>query len=144
MLAAIGGSSASEAAMNLMMIKDAITGKIRELTTSDLGGSAAASLTRGVLLAAATATGAGSAVADSGRPPSFDATVTGTGAVSATVVIQGRNAASGGWVTMATITLSGTATATDGFAILTRYVEYRANLTAVSGTGAAVTVTMGS
>lgn len=108
-----------------------------------MGGGGAGALSRVVLLSAVTTTGAGSAYADSGRAPSFDATVAGTGTVSATVVIRGRNTASGGWVTLGTITLSGTTSATDGFASLTRYMEYSANVTAISGTGAAVTVTMG-
>lgn len=104
----------------------------------------AATLTRTAMLSAATATGAGSAVADAGGAPSFSAEVSGTGSVAATVLIQARNAASGQWLTLGTITLSGTTAATDGFASLARYMEYLANLTAVSGTGAAVTVTMGS
>ncbi|HUM37176.1 MAG TPA: hypothetical protein PLQ85_09925 [Anaerolineae bacterium] len=101
-------------------------------------------LTRADLLAAVTATGAGAATADAGNPPSFTATVAGTGAVSATVQIRARNTASGQWVLLGTITLSGTTTASDGFAALTRYMEYQANVTAISGTGAAVTVSMGS
>lgn len=101
-------------------------------------------LVRTNLLSAVTATGAGSAVADSGRAPSFTATVSGTGAVAATVLIQARNTASGQWITLGTITLSGTTTAVDGFASLVRYLEYRANLTAISGTSASVTVDMGS
>ena len=100
--------------------------------------------TRTTLLSAVTGTGAGSAVTDQGQPPSFAANVQGTGSVTATVVIEARNAASGVWFTLATITLSGTTSAADGFGSLVRYMEYRANLTAVSGTGAAVTVTMGS
>lgn len=100
--------------------------------------------TRTTLLAAATATGAGNPATDSGGAPSFSASVVGTGAVSATVVIEARNAAGGVWFTLATITLSGTASAADGFGSLVKYMEYRANLTAVSGNGAVVTVTMGS
>lgn len=108
------------------------------------GGGGTTALTRTALLAAATATGAGSAVADSGRAPSFTADVSGTGTVGATVLIQGRNVASGAWTLLGTITLSGSASASDGFASLTRYMEYRANLTAISGTSATVNVAMGS
>lgn len=108
------------------------------------GGGGTTALTRTALLAAVTATGAGSAVADSGRAPSFTADVSGAGAVSATVLIQGRNVASGAWTLLGTITLSGSASASDGFASLTRYMEYRANLTAISGTSATVNVAMGS
>lgn len=108
------------------------------------GGGGTTALTRTALLAAVTGTGAGSAVADSGRAPSFTADVSGTGTVSATVLIQGRNVASGAWTLLGTITLSGSASASDGFASLTRYMEYRANLTAISGTSATVNVAMGS
>mgnify|MGYP003440099415 FL=1 len=114
------------------------------LTGAGGGGGGTTALTRTALLAAATATGAGSAVADSGRAPSFTADVSGTGTVSATVLIQGRNVASGAWTLLGTITLSGSASASDGFASLTRYMEYRANLTAISGTSATVNVAMGS
>ena len=126
----------------ILMLKDSATGAIREIETNDLAGGGA--LTRTALLTAATATGAGSAVADAGGAPSFAAAMTGTGAVSATVLIQARNTESGGWITLGTITLSGTTSASDGFASLARYMEYRANVTAMSGTGVAVTVTMGS
>lgn len=73
----------------------------------------------------------------------FQATVTGTGAVSATVLIQvSNNVSTLGWITLGTITLSGTTTATDGFASEAAWGYYRANVTAVSGTGAAVYVTV--
>ena len=103
-----------------------------------------AALARTTMLSAVTTTQSGNPVADNGRPPSFSASVAGAGAVSATVRIEARNAASGVWFTLGTITLSGTTSAADGFASLARYMEYRAVLAAVSGTGAAVTVTMGS
>lgn len=111
------------------------------MLTAGGGGGA---LARSTLLSAVTSATTGAAFADNGRPPSFSANVSGTGAVTATVRIEARNTASGVWFTLATITLSGTASAADGFASLARYMEYRAVLAAVSGTGAAVTVTMGS
>lgn len=107
------------------------------------GGGGGGSLTRTALLTAATATGPGSPVPDFGAP-SFTGEVTGTGAVSAAVRIEARNTASGVWTTMGTLTMSGTTSAGDSFGSLIRYMEYRANVTAISGTGAAVTVTMGS
>lgn len=79
----------------------------------------------------------------------FTAKVSGTGAVSATVVIQCSTdpdtAAGTGsdWVTLATITLSGTTSAVDGFAASANWPVYRANVTAISGTGATVEVSMG-
>jgi hypothetical protein len=48
------------------------------------------------------------------------------------------------WVTYGTLTMSGTTQAGDAIAGVARYAEYRARVTAISGTGAAVTVTMGA
>jgi len=73
----------------------------------------------------------------------FQATVAGTGTVGATVRIEASNDMIG-WVTLGTITLSGATMATDGFPSETAWEYVRANLTAISGTGARVTVTMGS
>lgn len=97
------------------------------------------------ILSAATATGAGGTVsllhADR-HSKSFTATVTGTGAVSATVNIEvSLNGTS--WLTVGTITLSGTTSATDGFAHDAPWAYYRANCTALSGTSASLTVLMG-
>lgn len=103
-----------------------------------------AALGRTAMLNAVTTTQSGPAVSDNGRAPTFSANVSGTGAVSATIQVQARNTASGVWLTLGTITLSGTTSAADGFATLARYMEYRAVLSAISGTGAAVTVTMAS
>jgi len=90
------------------------------------------------LLNAATATGQGSTLSfDAG---SFQAAVVGTGAVSATVVIRVSNDGVN-WVDLGTITLSGTTTATDGFASAASWVSVAAAVTAIRGTGAAVTVT---
>lgn len=101
-------------------------------------------LTRTVMLNGVTTTGSGSAFADSGRAPTFSASVSGTGAVSATVTIEARNVASGAWGPYGTMTLSGTTTAGDTLGGGARFMEYRATLTAVSGTGATVTVAMAS
>lgn len=94
----------------------------------------------------ATATGDPDFAADRRASRTYQATVTGTGAVSATVIIEGSNedqTSSQSYVTLATITLSGTTTATDGFVSLAQWAYVRARLTAISGTGAAVTATMG-
>lgn len=100
--------------------------------------------TRTLLLDAVTTTTTGGAQPGRGNPPSFQATVAGTGSVSATVLVKGRNIAGGAWVLLGTITLSGSSPVTDGFACLVQYMEYAADVTAISGTGAAVTVAMGS
>lgn len=69
----------------------------------------------------------------------YQATVTGTGAVSATVEIEvscdGSN-----WIVAGTITLTGTTSDTDGFASDAPWPYVRADLTAISGTGATVDV----
>lgn len=74
----------------------------------------------------------------------YQARITGTGAVSATVLIEVRNIDGGEWETYGTLTLSGTTTDTDylppGDA---PWLQHRARCTAISGTGAAVTVVAG-
>ena len=71
----------------------------------------------------------------------FQATVVGSGAVSATVVfevsIDGAN-----WLTLSTLSLSGTTTDTDGFVAVGGWPNIRARVTAISGTDAAVTALM--
>lgn len=79
----------------------------------------------------------------------FQAIVTGTGTVTATVNIQVSNEADtfngvkSNWITMSTITLSGTTTATDGFTTICPWRYVRVNVSAISGTGATVEVIMG-
>ena len=74
----------------------------------------------------------------------FQAVVTGTGAVAATILLEvsndGVNFITPG---IATITLSGTNVATDGVSSSAPWAFIRANITAISGTNAAVTVLMG-
>lgn len=103
------------------------------------------------LLTAATTTGAGNGTKlnQNGRQ-TFQAIVSGTGAVGATVAIEvsddtggtGGFPRTGTWMTLATITLSGTTRTSDGFAEDAAWLFYRANLTAISGTGASVDVIM--
>lgn len=73
----------------------------------------------------------------------YQASVAGTGAVTATVIVEGSNDGVN-FLTLATITLSGTTSASDGFSSTANWPCVRARLTAISGTGAAVTVTMGA
>ncbi len=75
----------------------------------------------------------------------FQATVDGTGAVTATVTIQVSNDGVNPVATAAgTIALSGTTSASDGFTTQHAPWKYvRAVLTNVTGTGATVNVTMG-
>ena len=93
----------------------------------------------GSILAGRTTTGAGSAVPMSGAKHTFQGTVTGTVSVSATVLVDVSNDIVTS-LTMCTLTLSGTTSATDGFASDSPWEFVRANVTAISGTGAAVTV----
>lgn len=93
------------------------------------------------LLNAVTVTGAGTGnqFSRSISNRTAQATVSGTGAVTATVNIEVSNDGAG-WIVAGTITLSGTTTATDGFVIQAPWLYSRGNVTAISGTGAAVTV----
>lgn len=102
-----------------------------------------------VLIAAATTTGAGNTFeAVTGRDrniipnQSYVASIAGTGAVSATVLIEVSNDKTL-WITAATYSLSGTTSDVDGSAIVAPYLYKRANVTAISGTGATVKVVMG-
>jgi hypothetical protein len=97
----------------------------------------------GNLCSAATGTGACTTIGPvkSGRKV-YQASVTGTGAVTATVLVQGStNASVNGWITIGTITLSGTTTATDAFSTNTAWPFVRGNITAVTGTGATIYLT---
>jgi hypothetical protein len=103
-----------------------------------------------ILLNAATTTGAGEAwhPRDTAALATYTyhsfqavgATSASTGA--ATVLIQVSNDGTN-FFTLGTITLTlGTATTSDGFAVANTYEYYRANLSAVSGTNATVSVYM--
>ena len=103
-----------------------------------------------LLLNAATATGAGTAWHPRDVPAtntyivhSFQAvgnTTASTGA--ATVLIQVSDDGTN-YLTLGTITLTlGTSATSDGFATLNTWEYYRANLTAISGTDATVSVWM--
>lgn len=98
-----------------------------------------------ILLSGATVTGAGGhfTVNRGAKNRVFAAEVAGTGAVGATIKIWGRAGPLVNGVLLGTITLSGTTTATDGFASDGPWPEVWAEVTAISGTGAAATVAMG-
>lgn len=95
------------------------------------------------LLAAVAAPVSGAAALIASFNRTFQATVSGTGAVSATVVIEGSNDGTN-FLTLGTITLTGTTSASDGFASTAPWQYVRARLTAISGTGAAVSAQMGA
>jgi hypothetical protein len=99
-----------------------------------------------------TATGAGAAHYKDSPHTTFHATVVGTGAVTATVVIEGSNDQSGTggapqyWAktALATINLTGTGSDSDGVTVSSAPWKYiRARVTALTGTGATVNCIMG-
>jgi hypothetical protein len=96
------------------------------------------------LLSAGTATGAGTAATPRGTKRTFQAvgtTSSGTGAATVQVQVSNDNT---NWLTLGTMSLSLSTTATtDGFASDAVWPFVRGNVTAISGTGAAVTLTMG-
>jgi hypothetical protein len=74
----------------------------------------------------------------------FQATVVGTGAVTATVVIDVSNDGVYWCSTvLGTVSLSGTTSSSDGFTTTASWKYVRARVTAISGTGATVQVYMG-
>lgn len=92
------------------------------------------------LIQAQTATGAGDATSNVPTPKSYQAwgnTTAGAGA--ATIQIQGTHNDGASWDLIGTITLTlGTTVTSDSFASDDRYGQVRANVTAISGTGANV------
>lgn len=97
------------------------------------------------IMADKTTTGAGNTHFKDSPHATFQATVTGTGVVTATVDIEVSNDGTNWLDTVAgTITLSGDTTHSDGFTTTSAPWKYvRANVTAISGTGASVDVVMG-
>lgn len=61
----------------------------------------------------------------------------GTGAITATVVTYVSNDATS-WLTLATTSLSGTTSTSDGYAWSAQWRYIRAGVTAISGTGATI------
>ena len=96
-----------------------------------------------------TAVAASSSIYKESPYSSFQAIVTGTGAVTAAIDIQVSNetdtfnGVKANWITIGTISLSGTTTATDGFTTVCPWRYVRANVTARSGTSATVEIIMG-
>lgn len=93
------------------------------------------------LLDAVLVTGASAGVRMTTGPKTIQAYIVGTGAVAATVLVQVCNI-DGQWITLETITLTDTTTDTDYKSWVVPWGYVRANCTAISGTGAALTVTL--
>lgn len=96
------------------------------------------------ILSAATATGAGEVHRPNGAKMTFQAIgVTSSGAGSSDVLIQ-ASLDNSNWVTLATISLTLSTTASsDGFAANAPWEYIRANVSTLSGTGATIDVWMG-
>jgi hypothetical protein len=96
------------------------------------------------VLAAQNAVGPGMKQYKDSPKGAFQAIVTGTGALTATVVIKVSNDGIN-WCTtpLGTITLSGNDSVSDGFASDAPWKFVRADVTALTGTGASVQVLMG-
>lgn len=97
------------------------------------------------LLDAVTTNQTSAAVAIPKGPRTIQASIAGTGAVSGTVTWYGTNSneASGG-ILLATSTLSGTTTDTTGAEITAEWPYIYCTLAGISGTGAAVTASVGA
>lgn len=94
------------------------------------------------MLKGATAPTTGDRISNTPKDRTFQATVTGDGAVTATVEIEASNDAVG-WISAGTITLTGNNVASDGFPSTTMWAHVRARLAAITGTNATVSVSMG-
>lgn len=90
-----------------------------------------------------TTTGVGTTREAPGPGATVQAVVTGTGALTATVVIQVSNNSTN-WLDLGTLSLSGNDAATQGLALNAHWVYIRGNISALTGTGATVNVTMGT
>ncbi len=71
--------------------------------------------------------------------------VAGTGSVSASAKLQGTNTPSieSSWIDLDTLTPSGTTAAVDSGTVTTAFTAFRFDCTAISGTGAVLTVSIG-
>lgn len=95
------------------------------------------------LLNAVLVTGAGTAVQTFNAQRAFYGSVAGTGSVTATILVQG-SLDNSNWLTIATITLSGTTSASDGCVLEGPWAYVRGNVSAMTGTSAAATLIMGT
>ncbi len=95
------------------------------------------------LIRDAASTTTGGALSNSGGARTFQAVITGSGAVSATVEVEVSNNGIH-FLSLGTIEMTGTDAATDGFAADAPWLFLRARVTAISGTGASVDVIAGA
>lgn len=95
-----------------------------------------------VILLSSLVTATGTVESTPNALRTYQATVVGTGTVTATVIIEGTNDQIT-YLPIGTITLTGTTSNSDGFASSAPWASVRARITAISGTGALCTVSMG-
>lgn len=106
-------------------------------------------ITFGALIASSAATGAGVAMGPNQKDSrkTFHVQVSGSGAVSTTALILGSNINSslalGNWVTLATVTISGTTVISDGFVAESPWRWYRGQVFAIAGASAIVDIIVG-
>jgi len=81
---------------------------------------------------------------DNKEPITIQGYVAGTGAVTAAFQIKGGNREDMVNVPLATITLSGTTSVSDGFLLTAPYKFIQIELSSISGTNAAATATAGT
>ncbi len=90
----------------------------------------------GVVSVVATCNSAGTTFQAAG------ATTAGSGSAVVAIEVSNNNA---DWITLGTITLTlGTSSTSDGFASLAAWGFVRCNVTTLTGTGASITVSMGT
>lgn len=100
--------------------------------------------TEPLLLAGTTVAAASGRNNPSGMKTYQASGTTSAGAGAATIAIQGSNDGGTNWDTIDTISLTlATVTSSSSFASMDRYGLIRANVTAISGTGASVSVNVG-
>jgi len=98
-----------------------------------------------IVLMSTTVVGTGAKVGPLGNVErTYQASIAGTGALTGTVVIEGSND-NVNYLTIGTITLSGTTSDSDGFVSSAPWTFVRARVPAagITGTAAVITVTLG-
>lgn len=94
------------------------------------------------LLDPVISTGVGRALALQGHSFTFQAKVEGTGAVTATIIVQVSNDTET-WFDLVTFTLTGMTTDSDGEAVEAPWAFARGKVSAITGTGAEASILMG-
>lgn len=114
-----------------------------QLAAGTGGISGGGSLAVSQLLSGVTGNATGAFVARTASQSTFQATVAGSGAIGCTVTLQGSNdGVTPCGTALAVITLSGTDSASDGFALDAPWPYVRAVVSGSSGTISAITCSM--